>query len=124
MKRGHAHMKLLLRKNEVCTFGASVEIRMRSEENASSVGRGLAPAVGKCKCAFAVKLEEKRGAPYPSSTTPPLTSYLLLFTSSFAHRAELCTEMQKPHADGFRKLFLKKVYQRLHDGDKPWYNGV
>ena len=32
--------------------------------------------------------------------------------------------MQKPHADGFRKLFLKKVYQRLHDGGKPWYNGV
>ena len=54
MKRGHAHMKLLLRKNEVCTIGASVEIRMRSEENASSVGWGLAPDVGKYKCAFAM----------------------------------------------------------------------
>ena len=51
-----------------------------------------------------------------------LPSYLL-FTSSFAHKAQPCTGMQKPHADGFRKLFLKKVYQRLHDGGKPWYNG-
>ena len=33
MKRGHAHMKLLLRKNEVCTIGASVEVRMGKREH-------------------------------------------------------------------------------------------
>ena len=44
--------------SEVCTYGASVETRMGNEES-SSVGRGLAPAVGKRRCAFAVKLEKK-----------------------------------------------------------------
>ena len=33
MKRGHAHMKLLLRKNEVCTRGASVEVRMEKRKH-------------------------------------------------------------------------------------------
>ena len=33
MKRGHAHMKLLLRKNEVCTIGASVEARMEKRKH-------------------------------------------------------------------------------------------
>ena len=32
MKRGHAHMKLLLRKNEVCTFGASLKLEWEQEK--------------------------------------------------------------------------------------------
>ena len=42
MKRGHAHMKLLLRKNEVCTYGASVEIRM-GRSTSSVVGDAAFP---------------------------------------------------------------------------------
>ena len=32
MKRGHAHMKLLLRKNEVCTCGASLKLEGEQEK--------------------------------------------------------------------------------------------
>ena len=71
MERGHAHMKLLLRKNEVCTYGASVEVRREKGSTSSVV----------CDATF----PKGEGLSHP----PPLTSYLLPFTFYFTHRSAI-----------------------------------
>ena len=105
MKRGHAHMKLLLRKNEVCTYGASVEVRREKGSTSSVVCDATFPKGEGLSRRFATSRQS-----VPTKQHVCLLAFALRLHQTFPYKNVRCACSCKPRFY-VRKLFSKKVYE-------------